>query len=105
MDRRPTSGGSRVTPTIGHAPGLHASKPRGKPKAPTLSTLPLPPGLPPGTPSPAPVFVGHYWFAGKPGPQNDRTAVLDYGACLNGPLVAYRWDGEATLDPERFVAA
>jgi len=31
--------------------------------------------------------------------------VLDYGAGLDGPLVAYRWDGEPALERGRFVAA
>lgn len=56
-----------------------------------------------GNPSPVPVFVGHYWLSGVPGPQNENTAVLDYGAGLDGPLVAYRWDGELELDAGRFV--
>ena len=64
----------------------------------------LPPGMPPGNPSPVPVFVGHYWLKGRPGPQNANTAVLDYGAGLEGPLVAYRWDGESELEEERFVS-
>jgi len=64
----------------------------------------LPPGMPPGNPSPVPVFVGHYWLKGRPGPQNANTAVLDYGAGLEGPLVAYRWDGESKLEEERFVS-
>ena len=42
---------------------------------------------------------------GTPAPQNANTAVLDYGAGLDGPLVAYRWDGEAVLEHGRFVAA
>jgi hypothetical protein len=64
----------------------------------------LPPGTPPGNPSPVPVFVGHYWLTGEPGPQNINTAVLDYGAGLDGPLVAYRWEGEPNLDQRNFVA-
>jgi hypothetical protein len=67
--------------------------------------LPLPPGVPPGNASPVPVFVGHYWWSGEPAPQNGNTAVVDYGAAREGPLVAYRWDGERILDPRRFVAA
>ena len=66
----------------------------------------LPAGTPPwAIPSPVPVFVGHYWLTGKPAPQNANTAVLDYGAGLDGPLVAYRWDGEPQLEHGRFVAA
>lgn len=64
----------------------------------------LPPGTPLGNSSPVPVFLGHYWLTGQPGPQNANTAVLDYGAGLEGPLVAYRWEGELELDEEHFVA-
>lgn len=67
--------------------------------------LPLPPGIPPGNPSPVPVFVGHYWFTGTPAPQNANTAVLDYGAGLDGPLVGYRWNTESELQADHFVVA
>jgi hypothetical protein len=63
----------------------------------------LPTGVPPGNQSQVPVFVGHYWLTGRPGPQNANTAVLDYGAGLHGPLVAYRWDGEPELRDDGFV--
>jgi len=63
----------------------------------------LPPGALPGNPSPVPVFVGHYWFNGTPAPQNANTAVLDYGAAIKGPLVAYRWSGEDVLSNDRLV--
>ena len=53
----------------------------------------------------APVFVGHYWMAGQPGLQSSKVACLDYSAAKDGPLVAYRWDGEQELDARRFVAA
>jgi hypothetical protein len=66
---------------------------------------PLPKGLLPGNPSPVPVFVGHYWLTGTPEPQNANTAVLDYGAGLHGPLVAYRWQGEPDLTDKSFVTA
>lgn len=66
---------------------------------------PFPPDLRLGNPSPVPVFVGHYWLTGTPAPQNVNTAVLDYSAGLDGPLVAYRWDGEGELRIGNFVAA
>ena len=56
-----------------------------------------------GNPSPVPVFLGHYGLTTLPGPQNANTAVLDYGAGFDGPLVAYRWDDGADLDHDRFV--
>ena len=51
-----------------------------------------------------PVFFGHYWLS----PDKDRAplrhnlACLDYSAAKNGPLVAYRWDGESALTPEHY---
>jgi hypothetical protein len=44
-----------------------------------------------------PVLFGHYWFAGKPEVISPRFACLDYSAARDGPLVAYRWDGESEL--------
>ncbi len=61
----------------------------------------------PNDPATSPVFVGHYWLP----PTTPRTpmapsvACLDYSAGLDGPLVAYRWDGESTLLPEKFIAS
>jgi len=63
----------------------------------------LPISVPLGNQSPVPVFLGHYWLTGRPRPQNANTAVLDYGAGLHGPLVAYRWDGEPELRDDGFV--
>lgn len=53
----------------------------------------------------SPVFVGHYWMTGHPGLQSSKVACVDYSAAKDGPLVAYRWDGEQELDPRHFVAA
>ena len=52
-----------------------------------------------------PTFLGHYWLTGEPTIQNATTAVLDYGAALEGPLVAYRWNGESELSNHAFVMA
>jgi hypothetical protein len=52
-----------------------------------------------------PVFFGHYWLTGVPTLQSDTAACLDYSAGNGGPLVAYRFDGEQRLCPERFVWA
>lgn len=51
-----------------------------------------------------PTFVGHYWLPGDEAvkPQTDRVACLDYSVANNGPLVAYRFDGETTLAADRF---
>lgn len=59
--------------------------------------IPLPADLPGGEPEGAPVFVGHYWMKGAPVLQSAKLACLDWSAAKGGPLVAYRWDGEAEL--------
>ncbi len=53
----------------------------------------------------SPVFIGHYWMTGRPGLQAPRVACVDYSAAKDGPLVAYRWDGEQDLDSRHFVMA
>ena len=50
-----------------------------------------------------PLFVGHYWLKGQPRPLAPNLACLDYSAVKYGRLVAYRMDGEAQLQPEKFV--
>lgn len=52
-----------------------------------------------------PVFFGHYWMSGELMLQTPYAACVDYSAAKGGPLVAYRWDGESTLDAGRFVCA
>lgn len=49
-----------------------------------------------------PVFVGHYWLMGTPTPLADNVACTDYSVAKGGKLVAYRWDGESVLSPEKF---
>lgn len=51
-----------------------------------------------------PVFFGHYWMTGTPQPQAPNIACVDYSAANDGPLVAYRWDGEPALEAAHFVA-
>ena len=53
----------------------------------------------------SPIFIGHYWMSGRPEPQSPKVACVDYSAAHQGPLVAYRWDGESHLDPRNFIAA
>ncbi len=76
----------------------------------------LPPDVPPPPPGPVdppvspytddvPVVFGHYWQTGTPTPMSERAACVDYSAGKGGPLVAYRWSGESTLDAARFVAS
>lgn len=52
-----------------------------------------------------PLFLGHYWLNGTPGKLADNIACLDYSVAKGGILVAYRWDGETTLDNNKFVWA
>ena len=52
-----------------------------------------------------PVFFGHYWLpADRPKAQlAPNIACLDFSAGLDGPLVAYRWNGEQVLNAAGFV--
>ena len=54
-----------------------------------------------------PVFYGHYWRRWKPDKRKDwttNTACVDFSAVKGGPLVAYRWNGEATVTSKNYVA-
>lgn len=52
-----------------------------------------------------PVFLGHYWMEGEPRPLATNIACLDFSVAKpGGKLVAYRWDGEKTLDRRKFVS-
>jgi hypothetical protein len=51
----------------------------------------------------APLFFGHYWLVGDIRLQSPLCACVDYSAGKGGPLVAYRFDGEAELSAGRFV--
>lgn len=52
-----------------------------------------------------PTFVGHYWFPSDEAlaPAARRVACVDYSVGRGGPLVAYRFDGEAELSADKFV--
>ena len=55
--------------------------------------------------SPVPVFYGHYWRTDVPAEHEDwtpTTACVDFSAVKGGTLVAYRWDGERTIDWRRY---
>lgn len=54
-----------------------------------------------------PTFIGHYWFepGSTPNPATAQVACVDYSAGKGGPLVAYRFDGEAVLSAAKFVVA
>lgn len=49
-----------------------------------------------------PLFFGHYWMTGTPNVLSDKVACLDYSTGKGSPLIAYRWDGESTLDNAKF---
>lgn len=49
-----------------------------------------------------PVFMGHYWLRGTPVPLAANVVCTDYSVAKGGKLVAYRWDGEATLNASKF---
>ena len=48
-----------------------------------------------------PVFIGHYWLTGAPKLLSNKVACVDYSVAKGGKLVAYRWDGEPTLDERK----
>jgi hypothetical protein len=52
-----------------------------------------------------PVFFGHYWMSGVPDTMSPYAACVDYSAGKDGPLVAYRYDGELPLSAKNFVWA
>jgi hypothetical protein len=54
-----------------------------------------------------PVFMGHYF---KPAhsplePELHNVACLDHAAATSGPLVAYRWKGESSINPEHYIVS
>lgn len=53
-----------------------------------------------------PVFFGHYWLTGLPRLIRDNVCCLDFsvaGCRGDGRLAAYRFDGEQTLNANKFV--
>jgi len=52
-----------------------------------------------------PVFFGHYWMPAEQAPSllAPNVACLDWSVARGGRLVAYRWDGERTLEPSRLA--
>ena len=70
-----------------------------------LPELPIPSHLRNCQITDKPTFIGHYSLPGPPEPLTPQIACVDYGAGHNGPLCAYRWDGETTLDVSHFREA
>jgi hypothetical protein len=64
---------------------------------------PLPPEWKGHSYSGPPVLFGHYWFTAPPRVISKQFACLDYSVASGGPLVAYRWDGEAGLNSEKLI--
>jgi hypothetical protein len=56
-------------------------------------------------PTDKPIFFGHYGLTGNPTTLSPRLACVDYSAAHGGPLVAYRWDGESSLNAGHYVSA
>jgi len=50
-----------------------------------------------------PVFFGHYWLQGKPTLLKHNICCLDYSVAKGGYMVAYRWDGERSLEESKLV--
>lgn len=71
----------------------------------TLPDLPIPEHARLNIPHDKPLFFGHYWMTGRPTVLSDKVACVDYSAGKGDPLVAYRWDGESTLDEAKFVSS
>ena len=68
-----------------------------------IPDVPLPEGWKGHPYSGVPVLFGHYWFSGTPAVISPRFACLDFSVARDGPLVAYRWDGERSLSSEKLV--
>ncbi len=54
-----------------------------------------------------PVFFGHYFKPADSPVQSERhnVACLDHSAATGGPLVAYRWKGEARINPAHYIVS
>ena len=52
-----------------------------------------------------PVVFGHYWFSGTPTVISGQFACIDYSVATDGPLVAYRWDGESEMTSDKLAWA
>jgi len=49
------------------------------------------------------VFFGHYWLQGDPKIQSSNICCLDYSVAKKGKLVAYRYDGEDSLNNGKLI--
>ena len=67
-----------------------------------LPDAPIPPSVLIGDGEGKPIFIGHYWWTGRPKPLSGKVACVDYSVARKGKLVAYRWDGNPALDMDNF---
>ena len=49
------------------------------------------------------IFFGHYWLDGEPKIQSSNICCLDYSVAKKGKLVAYRYDGEDSLNNSKLI--
>jgi hypothetical protein len=69
-----------------------------------LPELPIPSHLHRVRRAGKPLIIGHYWLTGTPQLLSKKIACVDYSAGKGGPLCAYRWDGESSLDAGHFIS-
>jgi len=50
-----------------------------------------------------PVFFGHYWLKGNPSLYLNNICCLDHSVAKGGYLVAYQYDQEKQLNPDKFL--
>lgn len=90
-------------------PGVHSYRDLGLMPSETaraaLPDIPVPANAIPAFAPAKPLFFGHYWMNGIPAPVHPMAACVDYSAGKGGPLVAYCWEGENSLDTTRFVTS
>lgn len=58
----------------------------------------------PYTTAEPPLFFGHYGFSKPASPIAPNIACLDYAVASDGPLGAYRWQGECRLAADQFFS-
>lgn len=66
--------------------------------------VPIPDAYRVGPVEGAPIVFGHHWFSGPVRIETPKVACVDWSAARGGPLVAYRWDGEAELHAGGYVS-
>ena len=77
--------------------------PRGSEDA--VPDIEVPPEFALGPIDGSPILFGHHWFSGDVALETTKVACLDWSAAREGPLVAYRWDGEPELRNDKLVWA